>query len=69
MLCCRVLPTPRKNLTDTQTAELIRVAALPPARKMEAYKAILTNVVSGFKLFKQWGIDVTMNFMRVRHLP
>lgn len=62
---CSVLPTPRKNLSEAQTAELIKVAALPPARKLQAYKAVIQRVLSPWSLFKQWGVSVGANFMQV----
>jgi hypothetical protein len=61
-----VLPTPRKNLTEAQTAELIKVAALPPARKLQAYKAIIQRVLAPWSLFNQWGVSVGANFLQVR---
>lgn len=64
-LTCRVLPTPRKNLTESQTAELIRVAALPPDRRLAAYKAVLQQMVSGWQLFRQWGVNVSTTLMQV----
>jgi hypothetical protein len=62
---CRVLPTPRKNLTESQTAELIRVAALPPERRLAAYKAVLQKMVSSWQLFRQWGVDISTSLMQV----
>lgn len=63
---CSVLPTPRKHLTEAQTAELIKVSALPPARKLQAYKAIIQRVLAPWSLFKQWGVSVGANFLQVR---
>jgi hypothetical protein len=65
MPLCRVLPTPRKDLNDKQTAELIRVAALPPARRLQAYKTVMNRIVSGWTNFKQWGVTISANFMQV----
>lgn len=64
-LSCRVLPTPRKNLSEAQTAELIRVAALPPDRRLAAYKAVLQHMVSGWQLFSQWGVNISTTLMQV----
>lgn len=61
-----MLPTPRKNLSEAQTAELIKVAALPPWRKLQAYKAVIQRVLSPWSLFKQWGVSVGSSFMQVR---
>ena len=63
-----VLPTPRKNLNEAQTAELIRVAALPPERRQQAYTAVMQNILQGWTLFKQWGVDLGMKFLKVRTL-
>lgn len=66
LMPCSALPTPRKNLTEAQTADLIRVTALPPAQRRQAYRAVLQKIMSGWTLFKQWGVDFSKAFLEVR---
>lgn len=50
---------PRKKLDEAQTAQLIRLAALPPSRRLAAYRAAATQLLARWAAaFKGWGFSI-----------
>jgi hypothetical protein len=64
-------PQPRRTLTDRQTADLIRLAALPPDQRRRALMQLVQQVFSSWKLplLQQWGVSISPQLLKVGNLP
>lgn len=60
LLCSVAEPQARRALSDRQTADLIRVAALPPERLLKSLQEIIRRQLSNLQLplLQQWGVSV-----------
>jgi hypothetical protein len=67
VLCSIAKPQPRRTLTDRQTAELIKLAALPPQHRLRAIQQLVQQAFNSWQLplLKAWGVVISPKLLRV----
>eukprot|EP00882_Tetradesmus_deserticola_P023758 GHRQ01025869.1.p1 GENE.GHRQ01025869.1~~GHRQ01025869.1.p1 ORF type:complete len:543 (+),score=233.39 GHRQ01025869.1:46-1629(+) len=67
-VCSIAQPQPRRTLTDRQTADLIKLAALPPDRRRSALMQLVKQTLSNWRLplLQAWGVAISPDLLRVR---
>jgi hypothetical protein len=67
---CRSItkPQPRRTLTDRQTADHIKLAALPPDVRRRALMQLVQQAFSNWKLplLQKWGVAISPQLLKVR---
>lgn len=60
-------PQPRRTLTDQQTANLIKLAALPPEQRLAEIMRLVRQAFSSWQLplLKAWGVTISPQLLRV----
>uniref|UniRef100_A0A383WDW5 Piwi domain-containing protein n=1 Tax=Tetradesmus obliquus TaxID=3088 RepID=A0A383WDW5_TETOB len=72
-VCSIAKPQPRRTLTDRQTADLIKLAALPPEQRLAEIMRLVRQAFSSWQLplLKAWGVTISPQLLQVvgRVLP
>jgi hypothetical protein len=65
------MPQPRRTLTDRQTADLIKLAALPPDARRRALMQLVQQAFSNWQLplLQKWGLAISPQLLKVRRMP